>query len=138
MTWSESLAIHLRAEAWCAAVLKLGRQQLARIDALQQQSGSAHADVKQNEAVHLGDDQVGGDQRNARLRRAAKQPIRLGMILIAETDQRDPRAAIDEHAVARGDDVPGTAPVSPQRRSPADSDRTGRCSPLAGDPAPFR
>ena len=56
--------------------------------------------MEEQEAVHLGEDQVRGQQRRARRDGGAECGVGGGMVLIARRGQRDPHAAIDENGRA--------------------------------------
>lgn len=48
--------------------------------------------------MHLGEDKVARQERDASSERFPEEVICLGMVLIAPTPQRDPRPAIDEQS----------------------------------------
>jgi len=82
--------------------------------AIQCPRGRPDADSKEREAMCLGDHEVRRHELDVPLERLAEQPIRLDVVLIAPTAQRDPRAAIDEQSGGRGA-VPGTVRAARQR-----------------------
>src|SRR3989454_2518083 len=103
----------------------------ARLEPVQRARRRPCARPEEQEPVHLGEDQVRGDQTDALRRRAAKHRVRFSVVTVARAQQRNPGAAIDEQPVGRAASGPGAGPISPQRTPPGGTDRTARCS-LAG------
>ena len=89
----------------------------ARVDALQCPEGGQDAGPEQRQAEQLGEDEIGGRERDAAAEGLAEQPVCLGVMLIAPAPQRDPRAAIDEQSTRLAGAGHGTGPEAPPRRS---------------------
>src|SRR5216117_727816 len=103
----------------------------ARLEPVQRARRRPCARPEEQEPVHLGEDQVRGDQTDALRRRAAKHRVRFSVVAVARAQQRNPGAAIDEQPIGRAASGPGAGPISPQRTPPGGTGRTARCS-LAG------
>ena len=95
---------------------ELDRYALAGIEQVQRAERRLNSDSIQGETMGLGDHQVRGEQQNATCQCLTKEAIRVGVVLIAPTAQRDPGPAIDEQPGGSGR-ARGTAPVTRQRMS---------------------
>jgi hypothetical protein len=68
----------------------------ACVDALERTKRGLQACTKERQAMRLGDHQVRRDEPHASSECLPEQSIDLGMVLVATTPKRHPRAAIDE------------------------------------------
>src|SRR6185436_10325098 len=113
-SWAESFQPASRGGV-VSGCRELNRHARALVDQLQKASRRLYTRAQQRQAMGLGDDQTGGEQRDATRERGAKQPVRLGMILVALAAERDPGAAIDEQAWRSGGGWCDRGPASRQR-----------------------
>lgn len=96
---------------------EVNRHALARADAVQRPQGGLNAGAEERQSVNLGEDEVGGEQPDAPPECFPEETIRLGMMLIPPTPQRDPGAAIDEQPGGFAGGAHGTERAALQRRS---------------------
>lgn len=99
----------------------------ARLQSLQRSPRGPHPEPEEDEPVHLGKDEIGRDERRLTADGLPECVLRLGVMLVAPAQQREPAPAIDEEP--SGDVVAaarGTGPAVRQRRSRRDTDRSSR------------
>ena len=86
--------------------------QRRRVDAVEGRSCRGDAGLEEEPAVHLCQDEVGGDEDPPPHDRRTKRRVRLAVAGIARAVVRNPGAAIDEHAslVSAASDTLGVAP----------------------------
>lgn len=87
------------------------------IEAIQPPPGGLEPGAEERQPMGLGDDKVGGEERNTPLEGLAEEAVGVAMVLIASAAERDPGAAIDEQPFGSVGGGPGREPAARQRMS---------------------